>query len=182
MIRRAMEQQLLELRVLVAAEVVAGKDAGEVGVEVADAVGEQPLVAEDGRDLAGQRVGVDVGAAQLGDDPVEGLDDLTQQLTGDLARAVGGLQDLDRLAVNSAAQFGDLVARSRADVLGEGADPGVADGRDKVAPFDELAAARLDGVALERASAVGQLGGDLGGRQIGQQGGGEQVHDRQVVA
>ena len=56
------QQQFLELRVLLAAEVVAAEDAGQVGVEIPDAVGEQALVAEDRGDLAGQRVGVDLAA------------------------------------------------------------------------------------------------------------------------
>ena len=100
------------MRVLVATEVVAAEDAGEIGVEVTDAVREQSLVAEHRRDLAGQRLGVELGAGQLREDAVETLDDLTEQLPSDLPSAVGRAQDVDRVAVHPPAELRDLVARA----------------------------------------------------------------------
>ncbi len=86
------QQQFLELRVVFAAQVVAAEDAGQVGVEVPDAVGEQPLVAKHRGDLARQRVGVDLVAVQHGQDAVQRLHDLAEQLPGHLPRAVAGVQ------------------------------------------------------------------------------------------
>ncbi len=175
------QQQLLEVRVLLAAEVVAAEDAGQVGVEIPDAVGEQALVAEDRRDLAGQAVGVDLVAFQHGQDAVEGLHDLAEQFPRHLARPVAGVQDGDRLPVQAAPELGHLVAGARPDVLGDRAYFRVAKGRHEVAPGDQLAAASLSDVVGDRQAPLGQLGGHLGGGQVGEQGRREQVHDRQVV-
>ena len=95
----------------------------------------------------------------------------TEQFAGDLTGAVGGPQDFDRIAVDAPAELGHLVSRARAKILGDRADPGVADGRHEVSPVDELATAGLGDVALERTAAIGELGGNLGRREISQQGG-----------
>ena len=87
------------MRVLLAPEVVAAEHSGQVGVEVPHTVGEQALVAEHCGDLAGQRVGVDLVAAQQDQDAVEGLDDLAEQLPGHFAGPVAGVQDGDGFPV-----------------------------------------------------------------------------------
>ena len=53
------QQELLEARVLLPNQVVPREHLVEVGVEVPSAVAEQTLVHEDGRDIRGERVGVD---------------------------------------------------------------------------------------------------------------------------
>ena len=154
---------------------------GQVGVEIPDAVGEQALVAEYGGDLAGQDIGIDLVPIQHRQDAVQALDDLAEQLAGHLPRAVAGVQDGNGLAVQSSPELGHLVAGSGTDVLGDRAHLRVADRRHQIAPGDKLPAARLHGVAVRGAATVSELGGYLGGGQIGEQGGGEQIHDREVV-
>lgn len=93
------QQQFLELRVLLAAEVVAAEDAGQVGVEIPDAVGEQTLVAEYRGHLADQGLGIDLAPVEHRQDALKGLNDLAEQLPCHLTRAVTGVQDGDRLTV-----------------------------------------------------------------------------------
>jgi hypothetical protein len=95
------QQQFLEMRVLLTAEVVAAQDAGQVGVEIPDAVGEQALVTEHGGHLAGQGLGIDLGPVEHLQDALEGLNDLAEKLPCHLTRAVAGVQDGNSLAVQA---------------------------------------------------------------------------------
>jgi hypothetical protein len=176
------QQQLLELRILLPAQVIASQDAGQIGVEITNAVSEQPLVAEHGRDLTRQRLDVDLGAPQLGQDAVEALHDLAQQLARHLTSPVGRPQDLDRVAVHPPTQLGHLVPRPGPDVLRDRTDPRIPNRPDEIAPLDQLPAARLSRVTLDQLPTLSKLAGDLGSRQISQQRRRKQLHDRQVVA
>jgi hypothetical protein len=92
------------------------------------------------------------------------------------------VQDLARVAVHTPAQLGNLVTRPGPDVLRDRTDPRIPNRRDEIAPLDQLPAARLSRVALDRLPTLGKLAGDIGSRQISQQRRREQLHDRQVVA
>jgi hypothetical protein len=84
-----------------------------------------------------------------------------------LAGAVGGVHDGDDgFAVHAGAELGDLVAGSGPDVLGDRCDLGVADGRQEIAPEDQLLAGGFRGVAVQYHIALRELGADLGGRQV----------------
>ena len=107
----------------------------------------------------------------------ETVGDRGEQFAGDLPRPAGGGEDLLDLPVDAHAEGGGRIAGGLALVLGDRRDPHLTRADEQVAVGLQVAQALLDDVDRQADAAFG----DVLRRPLGQQGAGEQAHDRHVL-